>query len=68
MPSRADPAGSRNAAAFRTAHPNGPNRHGWMILRGRLEGEPGDVFLPADVRGQDQVEVEVDVVDGLLAL
>ncbi len=39
-----------------------------MILRGRLEGEPGDVFLPADVRGQDQVEVEVDVVDGLLAL
>ncbi len=43
---------------------NDPNRHGWMILRGRLEGEPGDVFLPADVRGQDQVEV----VDGLLAL
>jgi len=32
------------------------------------EGEPGDVFLPADVRGQDQVEVEVEVVDGLLAL
>ncbi len=34
---------------------------GWCS---RLEGEPGDVFLPADVRGDDLVEV----VDGLLAL
>jgi 2-haloacid dehalogenase len=34
---------------------------GWCS---RLEGEPGDVFLPADVLGQDLVEV----VDGLLAL
>lgn len=36
-------------------------RAGWCS---RLEGEPGDVFLPADVRGDDLVEV----VDGLLAL
>ena len=34
---------------------------GWCS---RLEGEPGDVFQPADVRGDDLVEV----VDGLLAL
>lgn len=34
---------------------------GWCS---RLEGEPGDVFLPADVRGDDLVEV----VDGLLSL
>lgn len=34
---------------------------GWCS---RLEGEPGDVFEPADVRGDDLVEV----VDGLLAL
>ncbi|WP_130014839.1 haloacid dehalogenase type II [Serinicoccus sediminis] len=34
---------------------------GWCS---RLEGEPGEVFLPADVRGGDLVEV----VDGLLAL
>ncbi|WP_300013596.1 HAD-IA family hydrolase [Pseudonocardia sp.] len=34
---------------------------GWCS---RLEGEPGDVFLPADVRGDDLVEV----VEGLLAL
>lgn len=34
---------------------------GWCS---RLEGEPGDVFQPADVRGHDLVEV----VDGLLAL
>ncbi|OLT22120.1 haloacid dehalogenase, type II [Ornithinimicrobium sp. CNJ-824] len=34
---------------------------GWCS---RLEGEPGEVFLPADVRGDDLLEV----VDGLLAL
>jgi 2-haloacid dehalogenase len=34
---------------------------GWCS---RLEGEPGDVFEPADVRGRDLVEV----IDGLLAL
>lgn len=34
---------------------------GWCS---RLEGEPGDVFLPADVRGDDLVEV----VEALLAL
>ncbi len=34
---------------------------GWCS---RLEGEPGDVFLAADVRGDDLVEV----VEGLLAL
>lgn len=34
---------------------------GWCS---RLEGEPGDVFVPADVRGDDLVEV----VDRLLAL
>ena len=34
---------------------------GWCS---RLEGEPGDVFQPADVRGDDLVEV----VNGLLAL
>ena len=34
---------------------------GWCS---RLEGEPGDVFEPADVRGDDLVEV----VEGLLAL
>lgn len=34
---------------------------GWCS---RLEGEPGDVFQPADVRGDDLVEV----VDGLLAM
>ena len=34
---------------------------GWCS---RLEGEPGDVFLPPDVRGDDLVEV----VEGLLAL
>lgn len=34
---------------------------GWCS---RLEGEPGDVFEPADVRGDDLVEV----IDGLLAL
>ncbi len=34
---------------------------GWCS---RLEGEPGEVFLSADVRGDDLVEV----VDGLLAL
>ncbi len=34
---------------------------GWCS---RLEGVPGDVFLPADVHGDDLVEV----VDGLLAL
>jgi 2-haloacid dehalogenase len=34
---------------------------GWCS---RLDGEPGDVFLPADVRGDDLVEV----VEGLLAL
>ncbi|TDS86930.1 HAD-IA family hydrolase [Nesterenkonia aurantiaca] len=34
---------------------------GWCS---RLEGEPGEVFLPADVRGEDLI----DVVDGLLAL
>jgi 2-haloacid dehalogenase len=34
---------------------------GWCS---RLEGEPGDVFWPADVQGDDLVEV----VDGLLAL
>jgi 2-haloacid dehalogenase len=34
---------------------------GWCS---RLEGEPGDVFLPADVEGDDLVEV----VDGLLGL
>lgn len=34
---------------------------GWCS---RLEGEPGEVFLPADVRGDDLVEV----VDGLLRL
>ena len=34
---------------------------GWCS---RLEGEPGNVFQPADVRGDDLVEV----VDGLLAL
>jgi 2-haloacid dehalogenase len=34
---------------------------GWCS---RLEGEPGDVFQPADVRGDDLVEV----IDGLLAL
>ena len=34
---------------------------GWCS---RLEGEPGDVFLPADVRGEDLVEV----AGGLLAL
>ena len=34
---------------------------GWCS---RLEGEPGDVFLPADVRGDDLVEV----VDALLTL
>lgn len=34
---------------------------GWCS---RLEGEPGDVFWPADVHGDDLVEV----VDGLLAL
>ncbi|QZY29239.1 HAD-IA family hydrolase [Nocardioides coralli] len=34
---------------------------GWCS---RLEGEPGDVFLPADVHGDDLVEV----VEGLLAL
>lgn len=34
---------------------------GWCS---RLEGEPGDVFQPADVRGDDLVEV----VEGLLAL
>lgn len=34
---------------------------GWCS---RLEGRPGDVFLPADVRGDDLVEV----VNGLLAL
>ncbi|MFC6287114.1 HAD-IA family hydrolase [Nocardioides sp. GCM10027113] len=34
---------------------------GWCS---RLEGEPGDVFLPADVRGDDLVEV----ADGLLEL
>lgn len=34
---------------------------GWCS---RLEGEPGEVFQPADVRGDDLVEV----VDGLLAL
>lgn len=34
---------------------------GWCS---RLEGEPGDVFEPADVRGCDLVEV----IDGLLAL
>lgn len=34
---------------------------GWCS---RLEGEPGEVFHPADVRGEDLVEV----VDGLLAL
>lgn len=34
---------------------------GWCS---RLEGEPGEVFLPADVTGADLVEV----VDGLLAL
>jgi 2-haloacid dehalogenase len=34
---------------------------GWCS---RLEGEPGDVFVPADVRGGDLVEV----VDGLLDL
>lgn len=36
-------------------------RAGWCS---RLEGEPGEVFLPADVRGDDLVEV----VEGLLAL
>jgi 2-haloacid dehalogenase len=34
---------------------------GWCS---RLEGEPGDVFEPADVRGDDLVEV----IEGLLAL
>ena len=34
---------------------------GWCS---RLEGEPGDVFRPADVRGDDLVEV----AEGLLAL
>ncbi|WP_423820590.1 haloacid dehalogenase type II [Salinisphaera sp. SPP-AMP-43] len=34
---------------------------GWCS---RLEGEPGDVFLPADVRGDDLVEV----AEGLLTL
>ena len=34
---------------------------GWCS---RLEGEPGDIFRPADVRGDDLIEV----VDGLLAL
>lgn len=34
---------------------------GWCS---RLEGKPGDVFLPADVTGDDLIEV----VDQLLAL
>jgi hypothetical protein len=32
---------------------------GWCS---RLEGEPGDVFLPADVRSDDLVEVVEDLL------